>query len=37
MEFSNRIQQLMCKKNVETAEKIFRRISVRSTSVRKCC
>ena len=30
------IQQLMSKKNMETAE-IFRRISVRSTSVMKCC
>lgn len=27
----------MCKKNVETAEKIFRRISVRRASVKKCC
>ena len=30
------IQQLMCKKNMETAE-VFRMISVRSTSVVKCC
>lgn len=30
------IQQLMCKKNMETAE-IFRRISVRSASVMKYC